>query len=45
MQDMDYLAFVHGVLLATFPDVAVTDLAREGRRIWLEETFVVNPLI
>ena len=42
MRDMDYLAFVHGVLLATFPDVATTELAREGRRIWLKESFVLR---
>ena len=42
MHDMDYLAFVQGALLATFPDAAVTELAREGRRIWLEESLVLR---
>lgn len=36
MHAVDYLAFVQGVLLTSFPDVDVGELAREGRRIWLE---------
>ena len=42
MHDVDYLALVQGVLLTTFPEVAVTDIAREGRRIWLEDSLVLR---
>ena len=42
MHDVDYLALVEGVLLTTFPDAAVTEIAREGRRIWLEDNLVLH---
>ena len=42
MHDVDYLAFVQGVLLTSLPDTDVAELAREGRRIWLEENLVLR---
>ncbi len=42
MQEVDYLALVQGVLLTTFPDLALTEIAREGRRIWLEDNLVLH---
>ncbi len=42
MDDVDYLALIQGVLLATFPDGDVDDLARDGRRIWLMDQSVLR---
>ena len=42
MHDVDYLSLIQGVLLATFPDEAVDDLAQTGRRIWLMDQMVLR---
>ncbi len=42
MHDIDYLALVQGVLLTTFPETDLSEIAREGRRIWLEDSLVLR---
>ena len=42
MHEVDYLALIQGVLLVIFPDEALDDLERNGRRIWLMDQMVVR---
>ena len=42
MHEIDYLALVQGVLLTTFPDLALTEIAHQGYRIWLEDRLVLR---